>query len=35
MERALEISGARSPIIKIEQSMARGAPTSDFVITWN
>jgi hypothetical protein len=35
MERALEISGARSPKVAITQSMTRGAATSDFVITWS
>ena len=35
MERALEISGARSPKVTITQSMANGAATSDFVITWS
>ena len=35
MERALEISGARTPKIMITQSMTRGAATTDFAITWN
>lgn len=34
IERALEISGAKTPSCRIGSSMASGAPYTDFFITW-
>jgi hypothetical protein len=34
MERALEMSGAKSPKAEIAASMAKGSPHTDFLVSW-